>query len=76
MADRFARLNCKLVLWDVNEAGLEEVVKEVRVYGVSCKAYAVDLSSRELIYAVSIILKSYCYCCVDFAKNISFISFV
>ncbi|PVD31887.1 hypothetical protein C0Q70_07312 [Pomacea canaliculata] len=53
MADRFARLNCKLVLWDVNEAGLEEVVKEVRVYGVSCKAYAVDLSSRELIYAAA-----------------------
>ncbi|KAL8589160.1 hypothetical protein ACOMHN_052498 [Nucella lapillus] len=49
MAYRFMELGCDLVLWDVNTEAIQTLEKELSGR-VSCKAYTVDLSSREQIY--------------------------
>lgn len=47
---RFAKLGCRLVLWDVNEKGNEETAKLIKAIGAYVKSYKVDLSKREDIY--------------------------
>jgi NAD(P)-dependent dehydrogenase (short-subunit alcohol dehydrogenase family) len=47
---RFAKLGCRLVLWDVNEKGNEETAKLIKAIGAYVKSYTVDLSKREDIY--------------------------
>jgi short-subunit dehydrogenase len=44
---RFAKLGCRLVLWDVNEKGNEETAKLIKAIGAYVKSYTVDLSKRE-----------------------------
>ena len=53
IAVRFARLGCRLVLWDINEQGNEETAKQIKSLGAYVKCYKVDLSSREAIYDVA-----------------------
>jgi len=53
MALKFATLGAKLVLWDVNEAGLEKVKAEVIAAGAECDTYKIDITDRELVYATA-----------------------
>ncbi|CAC5380581.1 unnamed protein product [Mytilus coruscus] len=53
IALRFARLGCRLVLWDVNEKGNEETAKQIKALGSYVKTYKIDLSDRDAIYSVA-----------------------
>ena len=50
MSQRFAKLGCTLVLWDINEEGNEETALQVKEFGANALTYTVDLSKREDIY--------------------------
>jgi short-subunit dehydrogenase len=52
MALRLAREGCKVVLLDINKAGLDSVAAEVAALGVTARAYVCDVSKREDIYRV------------------------
>ncbi|KAH3748708.1 epidermal retinol dehydrogenase 2-like isoform X1 [Dreissena polymorpha] len=53
MAERFAKLGCRLVLWDVNETGNDETASLCRSSGVTVKTYTINLCSREDVYRVA-----------------------
>lgn len=53
MALKFAGLGAKIVLWDVNESGLEKVKSEVVALGAECETYKIDITDRELVYATA-----------------------
>ncbi|XP_055967501.1 estradiol 17-beta-dehydrogenase 11 [Sorex fumeus] len=50
-AYEFAKLGSKLVLWDINKAGVEETAAECRRLGASTHSFVVDCSKREDIYS-------------------------
>lgn len=50
-AFEFAKLKCKLVLWDINKHGLEETADECKRLGSKAHAFVVDCSDREDIYS-------------------------
>uniref|UniRef100_K9IHW5 Estradiol 17-beta-dehydrogenase 11 n=1 Tax=Desmodus rotundus TaxID=9430 RepID=K9IHW5_DESRO len=50
-AYEFAKLKCKLVLWDINKHGIEETADECRRLGAKAHAFVVDCSKREDIYS-------------------------
>ncbi|XP_012235701.1 short-chain dehydrogenase/reductase family 16C member 6 [Linepithema humile] len=54
---RLANLGAIVVVWDINEAGIEETVKLVRAAGGSCYGYVCDLCDREDIYKKARIIK-------------------
>ena len=59
MAVKFARLKCRLVLWDINEKGNEETADKCRELGaVAVKSYTINLCDREEIYKTA---ESVCY---------------
>ncbi|OWK13826.1 HSD17B11, partial [Cervus elaphus hippelaphus] len=49
-AYEFAKLKCKLVLWDINKHGLEETATECKKLGAKAHTFVVDCSNREDIY--------------------------
>nr|XP_035952636.1 estradiol 17-beta-dehydrogenase 11-like isoform X2 [Halichoerus grypus] len=49
-AYEFAKLNSKLVLWDINK-GIEDTAAECRRLGAKAYAFVVDCSNRENIYS-------------------------
>lgn len=53
MAIRFAKLGCRVVLWDVNQTGNEETVSLCKEYGGTVKAYTINLCDREDVYHVA-----------------------
>uniref|UniRef100_A0A3Q2LRC5 Estradiol 17-beta-dehydrogenase 11 n=2 Tax=Equus TaxID=9789 RepID=A0A3Q2LRC5_HORSE len=52
-AYEFAKLKCKLVLWDINKHGIEETAAECRRLGARAHAFVVDCSNREDIYSTA-----------------------
>jgi all-trans-retinol dehydrogenase (NAD+) len=50
MAHRFAKLGCKLVLWDVNGDGNEQTAAEVREFGATAYTFVCDISKRDDVY--------------------------
>lgn len=64
MALKFAKLGAKVIVWDLNVAGLEETVKLVeelrakRENAGKCYYYAVDISDRYAVYAAAERVKS------------------
>ena len=52
MADKFASLNAKIVIWDVNEAGLSETVDSInkRMDKQVCFSFKCDISDRKAVY--------------------------
>ncbi|XP_020042446.1 estradiol 17-beta-dehydrogenase 11 [Castor canadensis] len=50
-AYEFAKLKCKLVLWDINKHGIEETAAECRKLGAQAHAFVVDCSNREEVYS-------------------------
>lgn len=59
MAIRFAKLGSKVIIWDLNLAGLEETAKMVeelrskRENVGKCHYYQVDISNRHAVYATA-----------------------
>ena len=56
MAVKFAQLGCRVVLWDVNEAGMRETVKMIKEKKLDVNmvhSYRVNLASREEIYSTA-----------------------
>lgn len=47
---RLANLGAIVVVWDINQASMEETVKLVRAAGGTCYGYVCDLCDREDIY--------------------------
>lgn len=58
MAERFARLGCKLVLWDINGEWNEQTAGIVRDLGAVAYAYTCDLSKRDVVYQTANKVKS------------------
>ena len=52
MALQLARCGCRLALWDLNQATLDAVVKEIRSFGGEARAYVADVTDRTRVYAV------------------------
>lgn len=52
-AYEFAKLNTKLVLWDINKNGIEETAEKCRKLGAQAHAFVVDCSKREEIYSAA-----------------------
>lgn len=50
---KLAKRGARIVTWDVNEAGNEETMTQVRAAGGQCYIYTVDLSDRHAVYAAA-----------------------
>uniref|UniRef100_A0A1L8DJ28 Hydroxysteroid 17-beta dehydrogenase 11 n=1 Tax=Nyssomyia neivai TaxID=330878 RepID=A0A1L8DJ28_9DIPT len=50
LALRLVRNGASVVLWDINQEGLDETTKLVQSIGGHCKSYVVDISKREEVY--------------------------
>jgi len=50
MAERFARLGCTLVLWDVNAEAVEHTAAELRQLDVDVHTYVCDVSKSDRVY--------------------------
>ncbi|KAK3578259.1 hypothetical protein CHS0354_011582 [Potamilus streckersoni] len=53
LAIRFAKLGCRLVLWDISEDGNKETAAQVEEAGATVKTYTIDLCDREAVYRVA-----------------------
>ena len=53
MSVKFAKLGCRLVLWDINKAGNEETAALCRKAGTTARCYEINLCNREEIYKVA-----------------------
>jgi len=53
MAQRFARLGCTVVTWDINQTGNQETVDMIKEEGLRAVAYTVDMSRKEDIYEMA-----------------------
>ncbi|XP_071830758.1 short-chain dehydrogenase/reductase family 16C member 6-like isoform X2 [Apostichopus japonicus] len=49
-AKRFAKLQARVVIWDINEAGNSRTVKEIQSSGGEVYAYTVDVTKKEKVY--------------------------
>lgn len=52
-AYEFAKLNSKLVLWDINKNGVEDTAAKCRKLGAQAHPFVVDCSHREEIYSAA-----------------------
>ncbi|XP_058450993.1 short-chain dehydrogenase/reductase family 16C member 6 [Malaya genurostris] len=50
LALRLTKLGAKVIVWDINQDGIDETVKIVQSVGGFCKGYKVDISNREEVY--------------------------
>nr|XP_022916266.1 estradiol 17-beta-dehydrogenase 11 [Onthophagus taurus] len=50
---KLSKLGAKIVIWDVNEKGMEETVKMVKSNGGTIHHYKVDITKREEVYKVA-----------------------
>ena len=50
MAKRFSKMGAKIVLWDMNQDGLDKVKKEIEAAGGECKTFKVDVTDRNKVY--------------------------
>ncbi|CAD5231217.1 unnamed protein product [Bursaphelenchus okinawaensis] len=53
VADRLAKEQCNLVLWDINEAGLKRVKQDLEHYNVQIHTQVVDLSKKDDVIRAS-----------------------
>jgi len=50
MAERFARLGCKLILWDINSEWINKVAAELRQLDVEVHTYTCDVANSDSVY--------------------------
>jgi len=53
MAEQFARLGCKLVLWDINSEATNEVATELRQLDVEVHTYICDVANSDRLYSTA-----------------------
>ncbi|XP_015600662.1 short-chain dehydrogenase/reductase family 16C member 6 [Cephus cinctus] len=54
---RLANLGAIVVVWDINENGIDETVKLVQAAGGTCYGYVCDLCDREDVYQKAVVLR-------------------
>uniref|UniRef100_A0A182TRN4 INB domain-containing protein n=1 Tax=Anopheles melas TaxID=34690 RepID=A0A182TRN4_9DIPT len=57
LALRLIKLGAKVVLWDINQEGLDDSVKLIQSLGGLCKGYKVDISNKEEVYKYAKIIQ-------------------
>ncbi|CAD7079224.1 unnamed protein product [Hermetia illucens] len=50
LATRLSKMGTKVVIWDINQQGINETVDIVQSTGGYCKGYVVDISKKEDVY--------------------------
>ncbi|XP_055636900.1 short-chain dehydrogenase/reductase family 16C member 6 isoform X1 [Toxorhynchites rutilus septentrionalis] len=50
LALRLTKLGAKVIVWDINQDGIDETVKIIQSMGGFCKGYKVDISNKEQVY--------------------------
>ena len=50
MAERFARLGCTLVLWDINAESAKQAASELRQLDVDVHTYTCDVAKSDSVY--------------------------
>lgn len=50
LALRLTKLGAKVIVWDINQDGIDETVKIVQSLGGFCKGYKVDISNKDQVY--------------------------
>uniref|UniRef100_A0A1B0FKD8 Hydroxysteroid 17-beta dehydrogenase 11 n=1 Tax=Glossina morsitans morsitans TaxID=37546 RepID=A0A1B0FKD8_GLOMM len=50
LALRLCKMGAKVVIWDINKAGINKTVQMLEELGGYCKGYVVDISKREEVY--------------------------
>ncbi|CAB3398334.1 unnamed protein product [Caenorhabditis bovis] len=60
LAKEFAKYGCNVIMWDVNTAGNEETLRQLRDMGFSAKGYTVDISIPQRIYKAADLVKQEC----------------
>ncbi|XP_017471425.1 PREDICTED: short-chain dehydrogenase/reductase family 16C member 6 [Rhagoletis zephyria] len=50
LALNFAKLNARVVVWDINQEAIKTTVDLLGRNGFTCKGYVVDISDREQVY--------------------------
>uniref|UniRef100_A0A1B0B8X6 Short-chain dehydrogenase/reductase 3 n=1 Tax=Glossina palpalis gambiensis TaxID=67801 RepID=A0A1B0B8X6_9MUSC len=50
LALRLCKMGAKIVIWDINKAGINKTVQMLEELGGYCKGYVVDISKREEVY--------------------------
>jgi len=53
LAIHLAKLDCELILWDINEKGNEETAEEIKKFDGVVHTYTVDLSRKDEIYSTA-----------------------
>lgn len=50
LASRLGKLGVYVVVWDINQTGIDETVELLRANGAKCVGYQVDISKKEEVY--------------------------
>ncbi|XP_011303308.1 short-chain dehydrogenase/reductase family 16C member 6 isoform X2 [Fopius arisanus] len=50
---KLAQRGAYVVIWDINEPGIQQVVKEIRAFGGKCIGYTCDITDRNQIYRIA-----------------------
>jgi len=50
MAQKFARLGCRLVLWDINSESIEQAATELKQLDAEVHTYACDVANSDSVY--------------------------
>jgi len=50
LCERFAKLGCKVVVWDINQKAVEDTVSLVKAQGGEAYPYICDITNREEVY--------------------------
>jgi len=53
LAIHLAKLDCELILWDINEKGNEETAEDIKKFDGVVHTYTVDLSRKDEIYSTA-----------------------
>lgn len=57
LAQLLCKMGTKIVIWDINEEGINETVSIVKALGGYCKGYVVDISKREQVYKAADVVR-------------------
>lgn len=57
LALRLVKLGAQVVLWDINQEGIDETIKQVETIGGKAKGYVVDISNKEAVYKAADVIR-------------------
>ncbi|XP_055386383.1 short-chain dehydrogenase/reductase family 16C member 6 [Condylostylus longicornis] len=58
LALNFAKLNSRVVIWDINSEAIKTTTDLLTSHGYSCKGYIVDISDKEQVYQSAQLLQN------------------